>query len=119
MHNIILAKLTAKDDPASCAFMERIVSESQTESLWYRYFEDFASLLDHPKSLVRNRALRLLAAALPAAGAQHEHLESEHIRAKETPIFRRGSFVEYMVETVRGHRAKRRHNGEGFHEQAS
>lgn len=62
MHNTILAKLTAKDDPAACAFMERIVSESQTESLWYRYFEDFASLLDHPKSLVRNRALRLLAA---------------------------------------------------------
>ena len=29
---------------------------------WYEYFEDVASLLDHPKSLVRNRALYILAA---------------------------------------------------------
>ena len=28
----------------------------------YEYFEDVASLLDHPKSLVRNRALYILAA---------------------------------------------------------
>ena len=29
---------------------------------WYEYFDTFASLLDHPKSLVRNRVLYILAA---------------------------------------------------------
>lgn len=29
---------------------------------WYEYFNDIAELLDHPKSLVRNRALYILAA---------------------------------------------------------
>ena len=29
---------------------------------WYEYFDDFASLLNHPKSLVRNRVLYILAA---------------------------------------------------------
>lgn len=29
---------------------------------WYEYFDDFASLRNHPKSLVRNRVLYILAA---------------------------------------------------------
>lgn len=58
----VTAKLTAKDDKFSCAFADQIISESQETDEWYEYFDDFASLLDHPKSLVRNRAMYILAA---------------------------------------------------------
>ncbi len=56
------ALLTAKDDKLACACAERIVSESRETDEWYGHFDEFASLLDHPKSLVRNRALIILAA---------------------------------------------------------
>ena len=62
MKENIIAKLTAKDDKYACALADRIVSESQETDEWYEYFDDFASLLDYPKSLVRNRALHILAA---------------------------------------------------------
>lgn len=58
----ITAKLTAKDDKYACAFADKIISESQETDEWYEYFDDFASLLDYPKSLVRNRVLYILAA---------------------------------------------------------
>ena len=58
----IIAKLTAKDDKYACALADKIVSESQQTDEWYEYFDDFASLLNHPKSLVRNRVLYILAA---------------------------------------------------------
>jgi len=58
----IIAKLTAKDDKYACAVADRIISESQGTDEWYEYFDAFASLLNHPKSLVRNRALYILAA---------------------------------------------------------
>ena len=58
----IIAKLTAKDDKYACAIADKIISESQDSDEWYEYFDDFASLLHHPKSLVRNRALYILAA---------------------------------------------------------
>ncbi len=58
----IIANLTTKDDKYACAFADKIVSESQETDEWYEYFDDFASLLDHPKSLVRNRVLYILAA---------------------------------------------------------
>ena len=58
----IITKLTAKDDKYACAFADKIISESQETDEWYEYFDDFASLLDHPKSLVRNRVLYILAA---------------------------------------------------------
>lgn len=58
----IIAKLTAKDDKYACAFADKIISESQETDEWYEYFDDFASLLDHPKSFVRNRVLYILAA---------------------------------------------------------
>lgn len=61
MQNII-AKLTAKDDKYACAFADKIISESQNSDEWYEYFDAFASLLNHPKSLVRNRVLYILAA---------------------------------------------------------
>ena len=58
----IVTKLTAKDDKYACAIADKIISESQDTDEWYEYFDAFASLLNHPKSLVRNRALYILAA---------------------------------------------------------
>ena len=58
----IIAKLTTKDDKYACAIADKIISESQDTDEWYEYFDAFASLLNHPKSLVRNRVLYILAA---------------------------------------------------------
>ena len=58
----IIAKLTVKDDKYACAIADKIISESQDTDEWYEYFDAFASLLNHPKSLVRNRVLYILAA---------------------------------------------------------
>ena len=58
----IIAKLTAKDDKYACAIADKILAESRETDTWYEYFDAFASLLSHPKSLVRNRALHILAA---------------------------------------------------------
>lgn len=58
----ILSKLTSKDDKYACALTDKIISESQETDEWYVYFDVFASLLDHPKSLVRNRAINIIAA---------------------------------------------------------
>ena len=58
----IITKLTTKDDKYACAIADKIISESQETDEWYAYFDAFASLLNHPKSLVRNRALHILAA---------------------------------------------------------
>ena len=58
----IISKLTVNDSKYACAFADKIISESQETDEWYEYFDDFATLLDHPKSLVRNRALYILAA---------------------------------------------------------
>ena len=62
MKEDIIAGLTSKDDRYACALAEKIISESKATDEWYGYFDDFASLLDHPKSLVRNRAINILAA---------------------------------------------------------
>lgn len=62
MKENIVAMLTAKDDKYACALADKIISESQETDEWYEYFDDFGSLLDHPKSLVRNRVLYILAA---------------------------------------------------------
>ena len=58
----IIAKLIVKDDKYASAVAERIISESQDTDKLYEYFDEFASLLNHPKSLVRNRFLYILAA---------------------------------------------------------
>ena len=58
----IINKLTAKDDKFACALADKIIVESRECDTWYEYFDAFASLLNHPKSLVRNRALHILAA---------------------------------------------------------
>ena len=62
MEQSIIAKLTSKDDKFACAFADKIISESRETDAWYQYFNDFAGLLSHPKSLVRNRALYILVA---------------------------------------------------------
>ena len=62
MQEDIIEELTSKDDKHAFAIMDKIVSESMDTDKWYKYFDDFASLLNHPKSLVRNRALHILAA---------------------------------------------------------
>ena len=58
----IIAKLTAKDDKYACAIADKIISESQDTDKWYEFFDAFASLLNHPKLLVRNRVLYILSA---------------------------------------------------------
>ena len=62
MQEKIIADLTSKDDIYACAIADKIISESHDIDEWYGYFDTFASLLTHPKSLVRNRALHILAA---------------------------------------------------------
>ena len=62
MQTDILSQLTSKDDKCACALTDKIISESRETDEWYVYFDDFASLLDHPKSLVRNRAISIIAA---------------------------------------------------------
>ena len=61
MKENIVAKLTPKDDKYACSIADKIISESQETDEWYEYFDDFASLLSHPKSFVRNQALYILA----------------------------------------------------------
>lgn len=62
MEEGIITKLTFKDDKYACAFADKIILESRETDKWYEYFNTFASLLSHPKSLVRNRVLYILAA---------------------------------------------------------
>ena len=62
MYENLIANLTSKDDKYACAIADKIISESQDTDEWYEYFDTFASLLNHPKSLVRNRVLYILAA---------------------------------------------------------
>lgn len=61
MKENVIAKLTMKNDKFACAFADKIISESRETDEWYEYFDDFASMLDHPKSLVRNRVMYILA----------------------------------------------------------
>ena len=62
MKTDITAILTSKDDKSACEYTEKIISESRESNEWYGYFDEFAALLSHQKSLVRNRALYILAA---------------------------------------------------------
>lgn len=62
MNQDIITKLTLKDDKRSCAYADQVVSESMESDEWYEYFDEFATLLSYPKSLVRNRAIYILAA---------------------------------------------------------
>ena len=57
----LISSLTLKDDKYACAIADKIIADSQETDTWYAYFDDFATLLNHPKSLVRNRVLYILA----------------------------------------------------------
>lgn len=56
------AVLTSKNDREACALTGKILEESQHSPTWYPYFDEFAALLSHRSSFVRNRALHILAA---------------------------------------------------------
>lgn len=61
MKETMLAALTGKNDKYARELTEKIIQESRESEKWYDYFQDFVPLLRHPKSLVRNRALTILA----------------------------------------------------------
>lgn len=58
----IIAQLTARDNKCACALADKIIAESAESDGWYEYIDKFTQLLEHPKSLVRNRAMHILAA---------------------------------------------------------
>lgn len=62
MKDKIISELTSKNDKYACALADKIISESRETDKWYEYFDDFATLLSHEKSLVRNRAFGILSA---------------------------------------------------------
>ena len=57
----IIAQLTSKDTMAARDFAEMIMVESQLSDKWYKYFDTFASLLNHPNSYVRNNIFYIIA----------------------------------------------------------
>lgn len=57
-----IALLTGKDAKTAYAFSQQIAAESRKSNVWYSCFEQFAALLSHKNSLVRNRAVSILAA---------------------------------------------------------
>ena len=57
-----IARLTGKDAKGAYAFAQQIVEESRASDAWYPCFDRFAELLQHKNSLVRNRAIAILAA---------------------------------------------------------
>lgn len=62
MKEYIITELTSKNDRYAYELTQRIISESSDSDVWYELFDDFAKLLSHPRSLVRNRAFGILAA---------------------------------------------------------
>lgn len=57
-----IACLTGKDAKAAYAFALQITAESRKSDIWYPYIDQFAALLSCKNSLVRNRAICILAA---------------------------------------------------------
>ena len=57
-----ITRLTGKDAKDAYAFTQQIVEESRTADAWYPCFDRFAELLRHKNSLIRNRAIAILAA---------------------------------------------------------
>ena len=60
--NACIACLTGKDAKAAYALALQITEESRVSDAWYSHFDEFAALLSHKNSLVRNRAISILAA---------------------------------------------------------
>ena len=57
-----IARLTGKNTKDAYAFAQQIVEESRDSEIWYPCFDRFAEFLRHKNSLVRNRAISILAA---------------------------------------------------------
>lgn len=57
-----LARLTDKNAACACEFADQVVRESRESDCWYPYFDEALGLLSHKNSLVRNRAIEILAA---------------------------------------------------------
>lgn len=57
-----IARLTGKDAKDAYAVTRQITAESRDADTWYPYFDQFAVLLHHKNSLIRNRAISILAA---------------------------------------------------------
>ena len=57
-----IARLTGKDAKDACAWAEQIAAQSRNSDCWAPYPAQFAALLRHKNSLVRSRAIRILAA---------------------------------------------------------
>ena len=60
--NVCIACLTGKDAKAAYALAQQITEESRASDTWYSHFDEFVVLLSHKNSLVRNRAISILAA---------------------------------------------------------
>lgn len=60
--DVCIARLTSKDVKDAYTFTQQIVEESRASDAWYLGFDRFAELLRHKNSLVRNRAIAILAA---------------------------------------------------------
>lgn len=58
----VIARLTSKDAKDACSYAQSIAEESRASDRWYPYLDSFAALLQHDNSLVRNRAIAILAA---------------------------------------------------------
>lgn len=54
--------MAGKDAKDAYAFSLQIAAESRGSDAWYPYFDQFTALLRHKNSLVRNRAISILAA---------------------------------------------------------
>lgn len=57
-----MTRLTGKDAKDAYALAQQIVEESRMSEIWYPYFDHFSPLLRHKNSLIRNRAIAILAA---------------------------------------------------------
>jgi len=55
-----ISLLTDKDDNIAYAKTKEIVAESEKSDEYYKYLNDFASMLDNEKSYVRTRAFILI-----------------------------------------------------------
>ena len=57
------ARLTGKGAQSACAYADVVAAESRESGGWfYPYLDDFTALLRHKNSLVRKRAISILAA---------------------------------------------------------
>lgn len=57
-----ITRLTGRDAADACAYADQIAAESRESDRWAPYLTDFAALLGHKNSLVRNRAISIIAA---------------------------------------------------------